>query len=70
LPDYLTTEEAAEISGFHVEYIRHLIRKGKIKADRKVGVWLIYREDLMRYLDEMKALGSDKFNWRRLQGSA
>jgi excisionase family DNA binding protein len=66
LPDYITTEEAAEISGLHVNYIRKLARAGKIRADKK-GVWLIYREDLLRYIDEMKALGTDKHNWRRAQ---
>jgi len=69
LPDYLTTDEAADISGYHVNYIRKLVRAGKVKADKK-GVWLIYRADLMRYLEEMKALGSEKFNWHRLHEGA
>ncbi len=61
MPDYITTEEAARLSGYHVNYIRKLVRAGKVKADKK-GVWLIYREDFERYLEEMKALGSEKFN--------
>jgi excisionase family DNA binding protein len=68
VPDYpvLTAEEAAELSGFHIDYIRRLARSGKIKAE-KHGVWLIDRDDLNRYLEEMKALGADKHNWRRRQ---
>ena len=69
MPDYITTEEAADISGFHVDHIRRLLRAGKIEAVKK-GVWLIYREDLERYLAEMKALGTDKHNWRRLHQDA
>ena len=69
MPDYITTEEAAEISGFHINYIRRLVRAGKVKADKK-GVWLIYRKDLDRYLQEMKALGSERFNWHRIRRDA
>ena len=36
-------------------------------ADDKGQTWWIYRADLARYLEEMKALGSDKHNWRRLR---
>jgi excisionase family DNA binding protein len=61
LPDYLTTDEAAHISGYHVDYIRKLARTGKVNAVKK-GVWLLYRNDFVRYLEEMKALGTEKFN--------
>jgi excisionase family DNA binding protein len=30
LSDWITTQEAAELSGFHPEYVRRLARQGKI----------------------------------------
>ena len=65
MPDYISTEEAAKVSGFHIAYIRQLARTGKLQADKKGNAWWIYRDDLTRYLKEMKALGSDKHNWRQ-----
>ena len=32
-PHWITTREAAEISGYHINYIRRLIRQGKIAAE-------------------------------------
>jgi excisionase family DNA binding protein len=35
LPDWITTQEAANLSGFHPEYVRRLARQGKIGAEKK-----------------------------------
>ena len=60
LADYITTEEAADLSGYHVNYIRRIMRQGKIKG-RKAGiVWLIERPSLLEYLARVQALGSKK----------
>jgi Helix-turn-helix domain len=41
---------AVELSGYHAESIRKLVRAGKIRA-RKFGiVWQIHRGSLVRYL--------------------
>jgi len=61
LADFVTADEAAEISGYHVNYIRRLMRAQKIKG-RKAGlVWLIERESLHAYLERIQALGAQKF---------
>ena len=44
LPDYLTVRETAEILGYHVGSVCRLIRGGKLRADKKGNMWLIYRE--------------------------
>lgn len=49
LPDYLTVDEAAAALRYHPEYIRRMVRKGKLSADKKSGVWLIHREALAAY---------------------
>ena len=61
LADYITTEEAADLSGYHVNYIRRIMRQGKIKG-RKAGiVWLIERPSLLEYLAKVNALGTRRF---------
>ena len=49
LPDYLTAEEAAHALGYHVQYVRRMAGSGKLRADKKAGVWLIYREAVEAY---------------------
>lgn len=61
LADYITTEEAAEQSGYHVNYIRRLMRQGKITG-RKAGLmWWIERNSLRDYLAKVKEAGSQRF---------
>lgn len=61
LADYITTEEAAELSGYHVNYIRRLMRKGTITG-RKAGLmWWVERESLRAYLAKVEAAGSQRF---------
>ena len=45
-PDWITTREAAEISGYHVNYIRRLIRRGKIAAEKKGSMWWVDGDSL------------------------
>ena len=46
LADYVTSEDAAEISGYHVNYIRRLLRQGKLKGRKFGNVWFIERASL------------------------
>ena len=48
--DWITTTEAAELTGYHPEYLRELIRTGKITG-RKFGiVWQVSKQSLLTYL--------------------
>ena len=60
LPDYLTTEETATLLGYNIESVRRLLRKGKLRADKKGGMWLIYRDAVEAYKEELK--GKSKFD--------
>jgi len=62
---WLTTEQAGELTGYNVKYLRWLAGQGRIEA-RKIGRdWLIGQEDLLAYKAEMDALGDQKHNpWR------
>lgn len=61
LVDYVTSEDAAEISGYHVNYIRRLLRQRKLKGRKFGNVWLIERESLQDYLRLVEELGSRKY---------
>ena len=69
MPDWLSTEEAVELSGFHPEYIRRLAKAGKIGAEKKGRDWWIDRDKLKTYLETMEDLGPKKFDPRGHDGS-
>lgn len=50
--DWITVQDAAQLSGYHAEYVRILIRKGKIEARKFGPIWAINRSSLLRYLQE------------------
>lgn len=52
--DWISTLEAAELSGYHAEHLRRLIRQGKIKVSRKGPMFWIDRQSLLAYLQESK----------------
>lgn len=50
--EWITTSQAAELSGYHPEYLRELIRTVKIHG-RKFGiVWQISKQSLLAYLSD------------------
>ncbi len=55
--EWLTTKQAAEMSGYHPEYIRRLIRLGEIEAQKFGRDWVIERAKLLAYTREAKKLG-------------
>lgn len=64
--EYVSVEEAAQITGYNPEYIRRLIRHKVIKAVKKSRVWWIERESLEAYKKQMDSLGGEKFSpWRK-----
>ena len=53
LPPWMTTQEAAEHSGYDVEPVRRLARQGKICAVKKGRDWWIDVEQFTAYLNMM-----------------
>jgi excisionase family DNA binding protein len=58
--DWLTTSNAAQLSGYHVERIRELIREGKVKARKFGPVWAVSRESLLTYVRKMEVIGGKR----------
>lgn len=47
--EWITVTEAAEISGYHPEHIRRLIREGMIHARKFGPLWQVSYPSLMEY---------------------
>lgn len=58
--EWLTVTQATEISGYHPERIRELIREGKINAHKFGSVWAVYRSSLLKYLRKMQKSGEKR----------
>ena len=65
--DWISVHEAAEITGYSISHVRWLVRRGRLSAERKGPMYWIDRESLKAYTAEVKRLGPQRFNWRRLR---
>ena len=50
---WITTTEAAQISGYHRDHIRRLIRIEEIDARKWGRDWMVSRESLLAYLEKI-----------------
>ena len=55
--EWLTTAEAAELSGYHTEYIRQIIKAGKVEARKFGPVWQVSKQSLLDYLQTAREKG-------------
>ena len=55
--DWITTQEAARLSGYHPDTIRELMREGKVKARKFATVWQVNRSSLLGYVREQEKHG-------------
>jgi excisionase family DNA binding protein len=63
--DWITTKEAAELTGYSVEYVRRLVRQGRVVAKKWLRDWVVSRQSLLEYQKSMEELGRRKYNpWK------
>lgn len=55
MADWITTDEAVELSGYNIEYIRRLIRNEKVRAEKKGGQYWVERKSLLDYIEAASA---------------
>jgi excisionase family DNA binding protein len=53
LPEWITTEEGANLSGYSLQYVQRLARQGHIGAQKKSRTWWVDRDTLVGYLETM-----------------
>jgi excisionase family DNA binding protein len=58
--DWVTTTEAAELSGYHSDHVRYLIAEKKIKAQKWGRDWQVSRSDLLAYVSKMEKAGEKR----------
>ena len=54
---WITTTEAAQISGYHPERIRELLRENHVKGRKFGTVWQVDRQSLEEYIHMMELKG-------------
>ena len=55
--DWITTQEAVKLSGYHQEHLRALIRQKRITARKYFVIWQVNRVSLLSYLREQSEKG-------------
>ncbi len=58
--DWITTAEASELSGYNPEYIREMIRQGRIKGRKYFVIWQVSRSSMLAYLEEQEKRGEKR----------
>ena len=48
--EWLTVNEAADLSGYHPEHVRRLVRQGAVAAKKFSIVWMVSKDSLLAYL--------------------
>jgi excisionase family DNA binding protein len=62
---WITTSEAAELTGYTTAYFRQLIHRGRLEGRKRGRDWFLDRREVLAYADEMKQLGRAKYDpWR------
>jgi len=63
--EWITTKEAAALTGYTPRYFRKAIAKGTLKAQKRGRDWFLSKEEVLAYAAEMKRLGPAKHDpWR------
>lgn len=63
--EWITTKEAAELTGYADAYIRQLIGRRRLQAKKRGRDWFLSKADVLAYAEEMKRLGPSKYDpWR------
>jgi len=63
--EWLTTEQAAELTGYTQVYMRQLALRGQVEAVKAGRDWLLNRASLLEFARKMEAMGTAKHDpWR------
>ena len=58
--DWITTKEAAEISGYHINHVRRLIKSGEVKGQKWGRDWMVSRSSLLAHIRKAEKLGAKR----------
>lgn len=58
--DWITTAEAAQLTGYSSKHIRRLVEAGKVGGKRFGKVWQVSRSSLLAYTRKVEKLGDKR----------
>jgi excisionase family DNA binding protein len=58
--EWITTQQAADLTGYSRKHIIRLVESGKVKGQRFGDVWQIDRRSLMAYVKAAEKLGAKR----------
>ena len=62
MSDWITAREAAEITGYNIDYVRLLIHRGKLQYHKKDdGKWLVSKAEIINYAKKHAAEPPDGY---------
>lgn len=59
--EFITVRTAAKISGYNQQYLRRLLRKNIFQSKRIGQLWLIDRNDFLKYLGQARKTEDKRF---------
>lgn len=62
MPEWITITEASEATGYEVNYLRKVMRQGKIAGQKKGLMWWVDKDSLQAYVTLMQTLGNQRFS--------
>lgn len=58
--EWITTNEAADLSGYHPDYVRKLLQTDRVNGRKFGPVWQVDRQDFLNYLERMNEQGEKR----------
>jgi len=63
--EWISIAEATRLLGYHVKYVRRLVKEGRIAGRKRGRDWWVDKASVKAYINEMKRLGPSKHDpWR------
>lgn len=62
MENLVLVSQAARESAYTGHHIRHLVRQQLVKGRKEGGIWLVDLDDLKRYEQAMKELGTQRYD--------
>lgn len=63
--EWITTNEAAELTGYSKDYFRKAVSRGILKGIKRGRDWFFCKAEVIAYHEEMERLGTAKHNPNR-----
>ncbi len=60
MADWITTTEAVSLTGYHVNYVRRLLKTGKVKSQKWGREWQVSRSSLLAYVQRVRNMGQKR----------